>query len=47
MNVLAYDYTGYGRSEGIASEDACYEDIRAAYLYLRDVKKVPSYKIIL
>ncbi|KAL0591354.1 hypothetical protein ABG067_001385 [Albugo candida] len=47
VNVLAYDYTGYGRSEGIASEDACYEDIRAAYLYLRDVKKIPSYKIIL
>nr|CCA22499.1 serine protease family S09X putative [Albugo laibachii Nc14] len=47
INVIAYDYSGYGRSEGIASEEACYADIEAAYLYLRDVKKIPSHKIIL
>lgn len=36
-NVLAFDYRGYGRSEGRPSEEGVYEDARAAYDYL--VKK--------
>jgi len=33
-NVLAYDYHGYGTSEGSPSEQATYADIDAAYDYL-------------
>ncbi|MCL2700533.1 MAG: alpha/beta hydrolase [Phycisphaerae bacterium] len=33
-NVLAYDYHGYGTSEGSPSEEATYADIDAAYDYL-------------
>lgn len=47
MNILAYDYTGYGISEGEPSEEACYADIEAAFAYLVNVKKSPSSKIIL
>jgi alpha/beta superfamily hydrolase len=32
--VLAYDYRGYGTSEGIPSEAGAYKDIEAAYTYL-------------
>lgn len=31
LSVLAYDYRGYGRSEGRPSEAGCYRDARAAY----------------
>src|SRR5512135_1315969 len=34
FNVLAYDYEGYGTSEGRPSERASYEDEQAAYDYL-------------
>jgi fermentation-respiration switch protein FrsA (DUF1100 family) len=32
--VLAYDYRGYGTSEGIPSEAGAYKDIEAAYAHL-------------
>lgn len=47
VNILAYDYTGYGISEGDPSEEACYADIEAAFAYLVNVKKSPPSKIIL
>jgi hypothetical protein len=31
MNVFAFDYRGYGRSEGEPSEDGLFRDVRAAY----------------
>lgn len=34
FSVLAYDYRGYGTSDGRASEKNAYEDIEAAYEYL-------------
>jgi hypothetical protein len=34
MNVLAYDYSGFGYSEGRKSEANCYADIDAAVEYL-------------
>lgn len=34
FNVFAYDYQGYGTSEGRASETCAYEDVEAAYDYL-------------
>lgn len=35
VDVLAYDYCGYGISEGDPSEDNCYQSINSAYAYLR------------
>ncbi|MEN9210231.1 MAG: alpha/beta hydrolase [Thermostichus sp. DG02_2_bins_29] len=34
FGVLAYDYRGYGTSEGTPSEAGVYKDIEAAYAYL-------------
>lgn len=47
VNVMAYDYSGYGISEGEPSEEACFADIEAAFAYLVNVKKTPASKIIL
>src|SRR5713226_7491868 len=33
--VFAYDYRGYGTSQGVSSETSLYEDVDAAYQYLR------------
>jgi hypothetical protein len=35
VNVLAFDYRGYGRSEGYPSEEGTYRDGRAAYEWLQ------------
>jgi fermentation-respiration switch protein FrsA (DUF1100 family) len=47
FNVFAYDYEGYGTSEGKASEKAVYEDEAAAYDYLAVELKTPPDDIIL
>ena len=44
--VFAYDYPGYGRSEGVPGEAGCYAAIDAAYLYLTGTLKVPPESII-
>ncbi|MBN1816362.1 MAG: alpha/beta hydrolase [Sedimentisphaerales bacterium] len=45
-NVLAYDYRGYGTSDGRPSERNTYEDIEAAYQYLLSRANVPAGRII-
>ena len=47
LNVLAYDYRGYGTSEGEPSEKNAYKDIDTAYNYLTQELKIPPQKIIL
>ncbi len=47
FNVFAYDYRGYGMSEGAASEENSYEDAETAYNYLVNNLKIPSEKIII
>ncbi|TVQ57416.1 MAG: alpha/beta hydrolase [Spirulina sp. DLM2.Bin59] len=47
FSVFAYDYRGYGRSEGRPSEANAYEDIEAAYQYLVTVAQIPPSEIIL
>ncbi|KAG7359846.1 serine aminopeptidase, S33 [Nitzschia inconspicua] len=49
VNLLAYDYTGYGMAydEGNPSEECCYADIRAAYDFLRHDLDVPAKNIVL
>jgi fermentation-respiration switch protein FrsA (DUF1100 family) len=44
--VFAYDYHGYGTSQGRASERNAYLDIDAAYLYLTQVLQVSPWHII-
>lgn len=46
FNVLAYDYRGYGASEGAPSEQNSYEDAEAAYRYLTGNLKIAPEKII-
>ncbi len=47
FSVFAYDYQGYGTSEGTASEKAAYEDEAAAYEYLARDLKTPPHRIII
>jgi len=44
--VLAYDYEGFGTSQGVPSEHHAYRDIDAAYDYLTTVLAVPPDRII-
>ena len=47
FSVFAYDYRGYGTSEGKPSEKNTYRDIEAAYDYLTQVLNIPSNQIII
>ncbi len=46
FGVLTFDYRGYGRSEGVPTEDGMYADARAALDWLRG-KGVESRKLIM
>ena len=46
-NIMAYDYTGYGKSNGTPAEDNCYADIEAAFTYLTDVRHIQPEQIVL
>jgi len=54
VNILAYDYTGYGKASGgggknaiSPSEENCYADIEAAYNYLIDVRHIQPEQVVL
>ena len=47
VNLLAYEYRGFGESEGRPSESGVYDDAEAAYRYLTDSLRVPPSRIIL
>eukprot|EP00523_Entomoneis_sp_CCMP467_P000223 CAMPEP_0168758014 /NCGR_PEP_ID=MMETSP0724-20121128/21474_1 /TAXON_ID=265536 /ORGANISM="Amphiprora sp., Strain CCMP467" /LENGTH=256 /DNA_ID=CAMNT_0008806863 /DNA_START=121 /DNA_END=888 /DNA_ORIENTATION=- len=47
VNVMAYDYSGYGESTGKPNEQNCYSDIEAAFKYLTNEKKIPPEHIVL
>jgi len=49
VNILAYDYTGYGMAyeQGPPAEEHCYADIEAVYGFLRNSLRVPSSNIVL
>jgi abhydrolase domain-containing protein 17 len=44
--VLAYDYSGYGQSEGRPSEPAVYRNVEAAFDFLAGTLRVPPERII-
>lgn len=46
FSVLAYDYQGYGTSQGTPSEQGSYQDIDAAYRYLTQELRIPPSRII-
>ena len=46
FSVFAYDYRGYGTSEGKPSEKNAYKDIDTAYNYLTQELKIPPQQII-
>eukprot|EP00559_Dactyliosolen_fragilissimus_P009065 CAMPEP_0184868776 /NCGR_PEP_ID=MMETSP0580-20130426/31745_1 /TAXON_ID=1118495 /ORGANISM="Dactyliosolen fragilissimus" /LENGTH=281 /DNA_ID=CAMNT_0027369881 /DNA_START=149 /DNA_END=991 /DNA_ORIENTATION=- len=50
VNIMAYDYTGYGKSMPAnisPCEDFCYADIETAYSYLTDVRRIQPEQIVL
>jgi len=47
LSLLAFDYRGYGESEGSPSEAGLYKDADAAYRYLRETLKVPAERIVI
>jgi len=46
LNVLMYDYRGFGKSEGTPNEKGLYADVQAAYDFLAKKKAVPANRII-
>jgi uncharacterized protein len=47
LNLLAFDYRGYGESGGSPSEDGLYRDADAAWRYLTDALRVPPEHIVI
>jgi uncharacterized protein len=46
LNVLLYDYRGYGKSEGAPDEKGLYADVQAAYDFVVNDKKIPVGEIV-
>lgn len=46
FSAIAYDYAGYGTSEGTPSEQGCYDEVNAIYNYLTKTRAMPPEKII-
>ena len=47
LNLLAFDYRGYGESGGTPSEQGLYRDALAAYRYLRESRGIPAERIVI
>jgi fermentation-respiration switch protein FrsA (DUF1100 family) len=47
LNVLTFDYRGYGESEGTPTEAGVYRDAEAAFAFLRDSLGVPPERTII
>src|SRR4051812_24295965 len=47
FSIFAYDYEGYGTSEGKATEKAVYQDVAAAYDYLALNLNTPPDRIVI
>jgi uncharacterized protein len=46
LNLLVFDYRGYGESGGAPTEQGLYRDAEAAYRYLRESRRIPAERII-
>eukprot|EP01089_Gocevia_fonbrunei_P022657 TRINITY_DN9239_c0_g1_i1.p1 TRINITY_DN9239_c0_g1~~TRINITY_DN9239_c0_g1_i1.p1 ORF type:complete len:330 (-),score=47.31 TRINITY_DN9239_c0_g1_i1:28-1017(-) len=47
VNVMCYDYKGYGLYRGECSESAAYSDIDSVFKYMVNTLKIPGYRIVL
>lgn len=47
LSLLAFDYRGYGESDGAPSEPGLYRDAEAAYRFLREVRGVAADRIVI
>jgi fermentation-respiration switch protein FrsA (DUF1100 family) len=47
LDLLTFDYRGYGESDGDPSETGMYEDADATYAYLRNTLGVPAERIVI
>lgn len=47
VNVLAFDYRGYGRSEGSPDEQGTYRDADAAWRYVVETRGEPAQRVVL
>jgi pimeloyl-ACP methyl ester carboxylesterase len=47
FGIFAYDYRGYGQSDGKAGEKNTYQDITAAYRYLTETLQIPPQRILI
>lgn len=47
LSLFAFDYRGYGESEGAPTEQGLYRDAEAAYRHLRDTLGIPPQRIVL
>ena len=47
LNVLIYDYRGFGESEGKPSEAGTYLDVKAAWDYLLEERKIAAQQIVI
>ncbi|EKX43977.1 hypothetical protein GUITHDRAFT_159758 [Guillardia theta CCMP2712] len=47
VNVVGYDYTGYGHASGTPSELDCYADIAAVFAYLMTEKNLLPSQVVL
>jgi abhydrolase domain-containing protein 17 len=47
VNICAYDYSGYGKSNGSPCEDFVYADIEAAFQHLTQVRNIQPEEIVL
>lgn len=46
-SVFAYDYRGYGTSDGSPTKNGCYSDILGAWDYLTNVRNIDPKKIVI
>jgi fermentation-respiration switch protein FrsA (DUF1100 family) len=46
LNLFAFDYRGFGESEGVPTERGVYDDAESAYRFLRDSLAVPPEQIV-
>lgn len=47
LSVFLFDYRGYGRSQGIPTEEGLYQDALGAYTYLLAARRVRTERLIL
>ncbi|MEJ7758251.1 MAG: alpha/beta hydrolase [Gemmatimonadaceae bacterium] len=47
VNILAFDWRGFGASEGTPGEEGLYRDATAAYEYLRKNLRVPAESVVI